>query len=880
MRVSAWVHGVVASGIGRNLGYGLIAGLAAAGAQAQQAPASSGDNASGGLQEVVVTAERRSENVQNVPIAISAFTADSLQSHNLANVQALSSLSPGVNLDAGAPFSGDRSVLSASIRGIGQDDFAFNMNPAVGVYLDGVYLARTIGANQNLLDVERVEILKGPQGTLFGANTEGGAISIVTHTPGNDFKVTGQITGGSYDRRDVGFSADIPIIKDTLLSTITVSSQNRNGYVNVIPYPSNTAMGSEPYVVDPQTAYPKAGYETNDNYGGYGVTTVRGKLLWNASDKDTVTFTADWNHQAQTALPYMVLGTYTGSLGGSIFSTMYNTCISNSATSIVNVVGPGLALACTQPRASVPGLSSGGAPLIGAGYVGGPAGPYNYATYQTWVAGGSVGTNPYLGSQSPRLYLDAQAEGATNNPYNDTTYANGPDFANNDYFGFAATEQHQFSEDLSLKSISAYRQIVWRIGTDLDGSPETWQEVSDHQHQWQVSQEFQLNGKALDGNLNYVGGLYYFEEAGYVHDYVPFEGLLYVYDFANDVNTKNEAAFVHADYKLGNWGFTAGGRYTDVQEEFIGGQGDLNDFPLGNGMPQLYFPPGDHSQSWKVFDPTVGAQYHINDDVMAYLSWGKGFKAGGWTTRLSVVVPEQYASQTEYAPEYTKTWELGLKSDWFNRHLQADAAVFFTDYDGIQLNVQQGISPVYMNAGNAKIKGAELELKAVVGGGLSFDVNGSYIDAYYTYVNPNSAIPQYALADGTVVPGVPGVSGYNPLAAKLPKTPKYKMSLGPQYDYMLANQGTIRLVADYTLTAGMFNDSLNTPQLYRPASHMVNAAVHYISPSSMYDLAVGGTNLTDDRFITGGSPNYGAGEVGGYVNEPREWYVQLTAKFK
>ena len=87
-------------------------------------------------------------------------------------------------------------MLSASIRGIGQDDFAFNLNPGVGVYLDGVYLARTIGANQNLLDVDRVEILKGPQGTLFGANTIGGAISIVTHTPGNEARFIAQATGG------------------------------------------------------------------------------------------------------------------------------------------------------------------------------------------------------------------------------------------------------------------------------------------------------------------------------------------------------------------------------------------------------------------------------------------------------------------------------------------------------------------------------------------------------------------------------------------------------------------------------------------------------------------------------------------------------------
>src|SRR6202012_5625756 len=312
----------------------LLAGATSVLAQESPAAATAAPTESGGLQELVATAERRAENIQSVPIAVTAFTADTLQSRNLSNVQTLGSLSPGVNLDSGAPFSGDRSVLSASIRGIGQDDFAFNLQPAVGVYLDGVYLARTIGANQNLLDVDRVEILKGPQGTLFGANTEGGAISIITHTPGNEEKFTGKAPAGSLNRHDVGFTADIPLIKDTLLSSITVSTQNRDGYQRVIPYPSNVPDGQTAFVVDPQTAYPKSGYTTGDEYGGYNVQTVRGKLLWLMSDKTSITLTADVNHQAQEALPYTVLGTYQGNLTTSPFSTLYNTCISSNAGNI------------------------------------------------------------------------------------------------------------------------------------------------------------------------------------------------------------------------------------------------------------------------------------------------------------------------------------------------------------------------------------------------------------------------------------------------------------------------------------------------------------------------------------------------------------------
>ena len=835
-------------------------------AMGQEAPASATSATdTNGLTEIVVTAERRSENIQNVPISVTAFTAESLQMRNLSDIHALSNLTPSVNLDAGAPFSGDRSVLSASIRGIGQDDFAFNLQPAVGVYLDGIYLARTIGANQNLLDVDRVEILKGPQGTLFGANTEGGAISIVTHTPGNEATFTAQATAGTFARRDFGFTADLPIIKDVLLSTITVSTQNRNGYVTVIPYPQSSPQGQTSFVVDPQTAYPKAGYATNDNYGGYGTQTIRGKLLWNATDKLSVTFTGDWSHEDQTALPSNVLSTYSGNLGASTFSTLYNLCISNNAATLPAAIAaaggpPVFALACANPRAKAPGVSTGGAPLLGAGYVGGPAGPFNAAN----VAAGL----PYLGSNSPRLYYDYAA---TNTGNIDKTYANGPDFAKFDNYGFSATAAYSFAENLTLKSITGYRQITWNIGTDLDGTPETLWEITDQQHQWQASQEFQLAGKAFDNRLDFVTGLYYFEEAGFVHDYVPFESLLSIYDLANDVNNKNEAAFFHTDYKLTDKiSLTAGGRYTDVQEEFIGGQADLNDFPLANGVPLRYFPPGDSSQSWKIFDPTLGAQYHITPDVMAYVSWGKGFKAGGWTTRLSQVITSP--SKAEFSPEYSRTWELGLKSTWFDNHLRANVAAFYTNYDNIQLNIQEGPSPVYQNAGDAKIKGGELEIQSVVARGLSINLSGSYIDAYYTSVNPLTRIPQTALPDGTVVPGMP-------LDAKLPKTPKYKASLFPQYDFNLPTGATIRSLIDYTYTAQMFNDALNTPLLRRPATRLLDASIHYISSDSLYDIAVGGTNLTDDRYIAVGTTNYSAGAVAGTYNEPREWYVEATLKF-
>src|SRR5215470_15601303 len=152
------------------------------------------------LEEVVVTATRRSENIQDVPIAVTAVTAQQLESKGINDVAKLSAIAPNVTLDAGTPFSGSDTVLAAYIRGIGQNDFAFNQDPGVGVYVDGVYLARSVGSNTSMLDVERVEILKGPQGTLFGRNTIGGAISIVTRDPKPDFMFRSEVTTGQYSR--------------------------------------------------------------------------------------------------------------------------------------------------------------------------------------------------------------------------------------------------------------------------------------------------------------------------------------------------------------------------------------------------------------------------------------------------------------------------------------------------------------------------------------------------------------------------------------------------------------------------------------------------------------------------------------------------------
>ena len=211
----------------------MLASAVALPAAAQDAAAPDSQIAEEGdaIREIIVSAQKRDQNLQDVPIAITAFGAEALQERGLADVSAISALTPNVNLDGGTPFSGSSAVLSATIRGIGSDDFAFNIDPGVGIYLDGVFLARTVGANQDLLDVERIEVLKGPQGTLFGRNTIGGAILVKTREPEiGEFSGRGRLRVGEDDLVEGSAALNLPIGK-TAAARVSGGFRKRDGYV-------------------------------------------------------------------------------------------------------------------------------------------------------------------------------------------------------------------------------------------------------------------------------------------------------------------------------------------------------------------------------------------------------------------------------------------------------------------------------------------------------------------------------------------------------------------------------------------------------------------------------------------------------------------------
>jgi iron complex outermembrane recepter protein len=789
------------------------------------------------LAEIVVTAEKRSENIQQVPIAITAFSESELRSKGLTDIHSLSSLTPNVNLDEGSPFSGSNSVLSASIRGIGQDDFAFNLDPGVGVYVDGVYFARTVGANQDLLDVERIEILNGPQGTLFGRNTIGGAISIVTRTPGETADVQAQVTGGSFSRRDISVLADIPIT-ETLLSTVTFSSQFREGYENRIPYPSPT-----PYVSDPVGALHSSGTEAFDTQGGQNQQVARGKLLWKASDALTATLSFDWTHTNQPSTASTVLA---ANPAGNVFGGIYNACLLGIE------FAPTAALVC-GPR-------------------------------------GVVGTPLWQANLNPATTRLLYGSAVTNTGNIDNTYATGQNFDKLDSYGGALTTEWVIDPEFTLRSITGWRRLHWTSGLDADGSPIDFFELSFAEGQHQISEEVQLLGDLLDSKLKLVGGLYYFNEGGYIHDFVTFGGGLLQIDGPNELNTTSYAAYFHADYRLTDQiGLTLGARESEDRKTFTGGQQDLNEFfykiagcfpptasaagiaapptstltcqqalgfPNPNNPLQVY-PIGENHQNFTEFTPTAGVQYHFDPTLMAYASYAKGFKTGGWTTRLTAPLPPGSPAQA-FGPETDQTYEVGLKSEWFNRQLIVNAAAFYSLYDGIQLTYQISTSPVTQNAGNATIKGFELTTQSRLGEYFALNANLGFMDAYYRSVNPNAA----------------AFTG-----PELPKTPKWKVSLSPEAHTTVGNGAVLRASVDYSYTSHMFNDVQNTPLLERGAVDMVNARTSLTSPSGKIVVTLGATNLTDKRYITTGQPQIAGGVIFGTYNPPREYYASLGLKY-
>ncbi len=199
---------------------------------ASPAPASADAGASE-IGDIVVTARKREENLQKTPISITALGAAQLDAQCVTLIMKVQDLSPNITSANIPSNSGIASIAAIYIRGIGQNDFAPSVDPGVGIYVDGLYQGRSVGGVFDLIDIERVEVLRGPQGTLFGRNTIGGAISITTAPPSDTLAVKGDFKLGSDNRINVRGMVNIPIT-DTLFAKVSGGVFSQDGYINAV----------------------------------------------------------------------------------------------------------------------------------------------------------------------------------------------------------------------------------------------------------------------------------------------------------------------------------------------------------------------------------------------------------------------------------------------------------------------------------------------------------------------------------------------------------------------------------------------------------------------------------------------------------------------
>ncbi|MFB3079390.1 MAG: TonB-dependent receptor, partial [Lysobacterales bacterium] len=210
------------------------------------------------LEEVVVTAQKRAESLQDTPVAVSAFTAATIENQRIDDISQIAGFTPNMSFDTTSPISGLSSGAVVFIRGIGQTDFSLTTDPGVGTYIDGVYSSRSVGGVLDVLDVERIEVLRGPQGTLFGRNTIGGAINITSRKPAEQLGGKLSLTAGDHDRLDFRAALDVPI-GNNLRTSASFSSKQRDGYV------ARVLMGDELGDEDKQSLRLAALFQPNDS---------------------------------------------------------------------------------------------------------------------------------------------------------------------------------------------------------------------------------------------------------------------------------------------------------------------------------------------------------------------------------------------------------------------------------------------------------------------------------------------------------------------------------------------------------------------------------------------------------------------------------------
>ena len=652
------------------------------GARAQQA-APPPDSAGSQVSEVVVTAQFRAENLQSTPLAITAMSSQMLEARNQTNVVDISNAAPNVTIRMAPQGFGNSAQVF--IRGVGQTDFKYALEPGVGMYVDDVYYPTLFGTTFDLLDLDRIEILRGPQGTLAGKNSIGGAVKLYSKKPTGDGHGYAQATYGSYNRAEIRAGLDVPIVAEKLFLRVSGVGKRRDGYVDRIDFACAhpELAGNLPKNGQLIPTSCKLGTE-----GGEKDLALRAAARWLPAANLEVNVVADVladDSEAQAnTLMYVDPRGYAGP--ATTANPLGQTAAWNYQTN---------------------------QPLYGVLYDNRFLPPNHYVSYST--------------------YTDLK-NGHVNPPIS-TTHS----------WGVEGDIQWHIAGDLNLRSITAYRQYNGEFSQDQDVTPLNLQTLYHHLYHHQFSEELRLSGSAFSNRVDWVVGGFHINsrstDQGYVDigqssralpngNYVNTTGLVFYLD--DPVTDRNNSGFAHATFHATEKLELEGGvRYSDEKKVYT--------FYRSNPVLAAINGPAPPAQ-FSRWDYRADVNYHWTPTVMTYASISTGFRGGGVNPR-----PFTPSQALPFGPETLTAYEAGLKSELFERRVRFNLAAFFNNYKDLQLSaagVIDGFSVIIpRNVGEAHMKGVEAEVEAHPMPRLMINASGSYLDFYYVDLGTAAGVP-------------------------------------------------------------------------------------------------------------------------------------------
>lgn len=724
------------------------------------------------VEDIVVTARRTEENLQKVPVAVTALSAAMIENRNLKDTTALAGATPSLVLQP-AGRGGTAGQPAIYLRGIGSADNALTGDPAVGVYVDGVYLARTIGSVLYLGDIQRVEVLRGPQGTLFGKNSIGGALSITSNPPADHFEAKAELTVGEYNRRGGKLIVNVPL-SENLFLRVAGYADLQDGYITLINYPGR-AWGD------------------NNVYGG------QLKLRWIATSDLRFDLSFDHNTMDNTGAASVLIKTYPNARNAQLFNQLYS-----GDPACLTAAGQATNIKCFGPV--------------------------------------QVPTNIYRSTNR-----DFNIDGSVGEP-----------FSYNRNWGLNLNTEWQTGIG-TLTSTTSYRDMNARATANSGFFDALYFEgIRNPEKSHQFGQELRMNGKALDGRLNWLAGGFFFDEHYLSRNplLAPLTALLpgnpYPV-FSLPIfrgHNRSAAAFAQATYSLlDNVRLTMGARYTNdvkkVEAHII--PGAVTDFAASVKVSRV--------------DPAASIAVDIASNVNAYLSYSQGFRNGGFPTR----VPGNLTVLPTFGPEKARAYEAGIKTQFLDDHVRANFAVFRTDYSDIQTAGTSSVfnppQPTTINAGNARIQGVEGEVTGILNEYLQFDASGSYLDPKFTKVDPTANDGGFPITTRT----------------KFAYTPKWKAHIGGTVTVPIAS-GDLLLRGDLDYSSRVWFNLANT--LSQAPVTLINASATYRFADHRTEVVVGAKNLTDKVYYTFGiEDRITSGAAYQTLAPPRMLYLTVRYKY-